>query len=308
MKNLALLFLLLSFSTGCKKNNTDITPILTTTAISSTTQTTAVSGGNITNDGGTVVTARGVCWSTSQNPTIANNKTTDGTGTGSFSSNITGLTANTTYYIRSYATNSTGTAYGNDVPFTTQSGSNGNVTICSQVWMTTNLDVTNYRNGDPIPQVTDPTQWVGLTTGAWCYYNNDPANVTIYGKLYNWYAVNDSRGLAPQGWHIPSDAEWTTLSTCLGGEAGGAMKEVGTTHWSTPNYGASNSSGFTGLPGGYRGYVGTFYHIGGYGYWWGSTEYGTNYAWYRLLGDDNGDLGRNFTTKPNGFSVRCLRD
>ena len=104
------------------------------------------------------------------------------------------------------------------------------ITICNQVWMLKNLDVSTYRNGDPIPQVTDPTTWVGLTTGAWCYYNNDPANGAIYGKLYNWYAVNDPRGLAPTGWHVPSDAEWTELSTCLDaisptGNVGGKMKE-----------------------------------------------------------------------------------
>src|SRR5690606_33259564 len=109
---------------------------------------------------------------------------------------------------------------------------------------------------DVIPQVTDPTIWGNLTTGAWCYYNNDPANEIIYGKLYNWYAVNDPRGLAPVGWHIPSDSEWTILTDYLGGfeVAGGKMKETGTTHWANPNIGADNSSGFTGLPGGYRAY------------------------------------------------------
>jgi uncharacterized protein (TIGR02145 family) len=286
-----------------------VLPSITTTTMSAITATTATSGGNITSDGGAVVRARGVCWSTSQNPTIANNKTTDGTGTGSFTSNITGLSANTTYYIRSYATNSTGTAYGNDVPFTTQSGSNGNVTICSQIWMTKNLDVTTYRNGDPILQVTDNYQWNGLTTGAWCYYNNDPANGAIYGKLYNWYAVNDPRGLAPQGWHIPSDAEWTTLTTCLGGEivAGSAMKEVGATHWGTANTGATNSSGFAGLPGGVRGSV--FGNIGNYGNWWSSTESNTLNAWGRSLSAAYGMVARYmYNNKKAGFSVRCLRD
>src|ERR1035437_4904310 len=127
------------------------------------------------------------------------------------------------------------------------------VTICTQSWMLKNLDVSTYRNGDLIPEVTDGSAWSALTAGAWCWYNNDSAtNASTYGKLYNWYAVNDPRGLAPTGWHVPSDAEWTTLSTCLGGNAvaGGAMKETGTTHWTSPNTGATNSSGFTGLPGG----------------------------------------------------------
>src|ERR1035437_5597261 len=148
------------------------------------------------------------------------------------------------------------------------------VTICSQIWMLNNLEVTTYRNGDPIPQVTDSIQWVNLTTGAWCYYNNNSANGPVYGKLYNWYAVNDPRGVAPAGWHVPSDAEWTTLSTCLGGDliAGGPMKETGTTHWTYANSGATNSSGFTGLPGGYRTNVGTFNVVGSAGGWWSSTE------------------------------------
>src|SRR5436190_23369500 len=134
------------------------------------------------------------------------------------------------------------------------------VTICDQVWMIKNLDVSTYRNGDPIPEVTDPSQWAGLTTGAWCYYENNSANGTIYGKLYNWYAVNDPRGLAPLGWHVPSDEELTTLTSCLGGVfvAGGTMKETGTTHWLAPNTEATNSSGWTGLPGGYRNEFGSF--------------------------------------------------
>src|SRR5450759_3473794 len=130
------------------------------------------------------------------------------------------------------------------------------VTICTQVWMLKNLDVSTYRNGDLIPKVTDPTAWSALTTGAWCWCSNDSAtNASTYGKLYNRYAVNDPRGLPPTGWHVPSDAEWNTLITCLGGDpfvAGGAMKETGTTHWQSPNTDATNSSGFTGLPGGLR--------------------------------------------------------
>ena len=146
-----------------------------------------------------------------------------------------------------------------------------NVTIGTQIWASTNLDVTTYRDGTPIPQVTDPTQWGNLTTGAWCYYNNDSTTGATYGKIYNWYAVagihdNDpntpNKILAPTGWHIPSDTEWNSIINFLdpnanGGltvpnVAGSAMKETGTTHWFSPNTGATNSSGFTGLPGGYR--------------------------------------------------------
>jgi uncharacterized protein (TIGR02145 family) len=185
------------------------------------------------------------------------------------------------------------------------------VTICSQIWMLNNLEVTTYRNGDPIPQVTDPAAWGLLSTGAWCYYNNNSANGPVYGKLYNWYAVNDPRGLAPAGWHVPSDAEWTTLSTCLGGDliAGGPMKEIGTTHWTPPNTGATNSSGFTGLPGGLRTNDGTFYGVGNFGFWWSSTENSnTSNAWARFLACFNGPIARSNPPKQGGFSVRCLRD
>ena len=187
------------------------------------------------------------------------------------------------------------------------------VTICSQVWMCKNLDVSTYRNGDPIPKVTDPNTWANLTTGAYCYYNNDSAQyAAVYGKLYNWYAVNDPRGLAPLGWHVPSNGEWAALETCLGGSsvAGGKMKEAGTAHWLSPNTGATNSSGFTGLPGGFRTYFGSFDLIGGHGYWWSSTEINTTDAWHLYLPYYNGTSYRlSFGLgKLYGFSVRCLRD
>ncbi len=189
-------------------------------------------------------------------------------------------------------------------------GCNSSITIGTQQWMIVNLDVETYRNGDTIPQVTDKAAWPALTTGAWCYYNNDAANGAKYGKLYNWYAVNDLRGLAPQGWHIPNDAEWTTLSTLLGGEvlAGGKLKEVGTLNWQRPNTKATNESGFSALPGGARDYGGTFNNVGGYGYWWSATVGNSPYAWYRYLYYDGGSLGRTNVIKKIGFSVRCLRD
>ncbi len=182
------------------------------------------------------------------------------------------------------------------------------VLIGTQYWMDKNLELTTYRNGDLIPYVTDPTAWASLTTGAWCYYGNDPSSG--YGKLYNWYAVNDSRGLAPQGWHIPTDAEWTTLSTLLGGTsaAGGKMKTTGTTRWTSPNTGATNESGFAGLPGGNRTNNGTFYDIGDYGNWWSSTEHNTDNAWFRYLDYGIGIVYPFNTIKGYGFSVRCLRD
>ena len=148
-----------------------------------------------------------------------------------------------------------------------------NVKIGEQTWMVKNLDVDHYRNGDPIPQVTDQTAWANLTTGAWCYYNGDATQGSTYGKLYNWYAVSDPRGLAPAGWHIPSDEEWTTLEKSLGGSsvAGGKMKETGTLHWETPNSGGNNSSGWAGLPGGCRSVNGFFSSVKENGFWWSSS-------------------------------------
>ncbi len=192
---------------------------------------------------------------------------------------------------------------------------NPDVQICNQVWMGCNLDVDTYRNGDPIPEVTDATAWSKLTTGAWCYNNNDPANGAIYGKLYNWYAVNDPRGLAPDGWHIPSDAEWTELTNCLGGVAvaGGKLKSTGTKEggdglWLSPNTGATNSSGFSALPGGYRYYNGGFNNLRYNGIWWSATENDETYAWGRILDYINASISRYDIDKVLGFSVRCVRD
>ena len=197
-----------------------------------------------------------------------------------------------------------------------------NVTIGTQIGSSANLDVTTYRDGTPIPQVIDPTEWANSTTGAWCYYDNDPANNATYGKLYNWYAVagiHDAaslidpslrKQLAPQGWHIPSDAEWTTLTTFLGGEfvAGGKMKSTGTSLWLSPNTAATNESGFTGLPAGCRLNLGSFNYIGNYGFWWSSSESSTANSWLRNLVYDDGIANSYTINKKNGFSVRCLRD
>ena len=189
------------------------------------------------------------------------------------------------------------------------------VTIGTKVWTDKNLDVTTYRNGDVIAQITNTTDWANATAGAWCYYNNDPANGAIYGKLYNWYAVNDPRGLAPQGWHIPTDAEWTTLGgTLLGGNAvaGGKMKTTGTTRWNTPNTRATNESGYAGLPGGGRSYLGTFNNVGDFGLWWSATDFfsagASARAWVRYLGYNDGILFRSNYYKSSGFSVRLVKD
>ena len=183
------------------------------------------------------------------------------------------------------------------------------VTIGSQVWMVENLDVCTYRNGDPIPQVTDLNEWKNTTSGAWCYYNNDPATGEIYGKLYNWYAINDPRGIAPTGWHIPSDEEWTNLTDFLGGSgvAGGKMKESGLSHWNNPNSGATNLSGFTALPGGFRGISGSFTNISLHSYFWSSTKK-NNDAWNRDLSYGDAGVVRDLKDLFIGHSVRCIKD
>jgi|SRR3972149_5018595 len=186
------------------------------------------------------------------------------------------------------------------------------VTIGSQVWMKENLKVTHYRNGDVIPEVTDVTSWSGLITGAYCNYNNDAGNVPTYGRLYNWYTVVDSRNLYPTGWHVPSDAEWTTLETYLGIYylAGGKLKETGIIHWQSPNTGADNSSGFTALPGGQRskGNNGVFVDIGRYGYWWTTSALDNYSAWAYSVGFSDAGLHRGSSYKQNSFSVRCVKE
>ncbi len=214
---------------------------------------------------------------------------------------------------------------------------NGQVRIGTQVWMTKNLNVSRYSDGTPIPQVTNPAQWENLTTGAWCYYNNSTTNGAIYGKLYNWYAVAGiyniaslsnpalRKKLAPTGWHVPSDGEWSNLINCLdpnanGGSnlpniAGGKMKATGTIQagtglWQDPNTDATNALGFTVLPGGCRFIddVGTFNTMGYNGYWWSSSVDGPSSAFYRYLNFDNGSAYRDSDDKRFGYSVRCLRD
>jgi len=212
----------------------------------------ALSGGNITSNGGAAITAIGIVWSTSPNPTLASNlgSTNDGSCTCNFGSILRCLIANTTYYVRAYATNSAGTAYGNQVSFTTQnsvvsSNPGGGVSFNDytyasielgngQEWMAENLRTNIYANGDPIPNVTDNAQWNVLNTGAWAHFNNDSQYENPFGKLYNWYAVADLRNICPTGWHVPTEAEWTVLTDYLGGScvAGGNSIQVmlGTTY------------------------------------------------------------------------------
>jgi uncharacterized protein (TIGR02145 family) len=184
------------------------------------------------------------------------------------------------------------------------------VTIGTQIWIVENLKTTRYNDSTPIPLVTDSAAWNSLTTPGYCWYNNDTANKNTYGAIYNWFTVNTGK-LAPTGWHVPSDDEWTTLTTYLGGEsiAGGKLKETGTTHWRTPNLGATNENGFTALPGGHRDVNGSFNVIGDDGFWWSVTEYGTTgKAWYRSMDYNYVGVLRVSNNKTNGHSVRCVKN
>jgi uncharacterized protein (TIGR02145 family) len=399
-------------SVRCLKGEGLVLAAVTTSTLSSIGSTTSTSGGNITSDGGATVTARGVCWNTSTGPTTANSKTTDGSGTGAFTSNITGLSPGTAYYIRAYATNSVGTVYGNELNFTTpippttttgsalavtansatisgtvnannlssavtfeygtttsyglsanalespvtgssatsvstslsgltpstiyhfrvkavstggtSYGNDGSfttsaalltvsdydaniynvITIGTQDWMQSNLKTTHYNNGEIIPEVTDGPSWGSLTSGAYTWYSNDATTYKdTYGGLYNWYTTVDIRNVCPTGWHVPTNLEWTTLTSYVGENPGGQLKETGLTHWITVNVCATNTFNFTGLPGGYREWSTCYFDgLRTVGYFWSSNSYSIR------LGNGYCDaLLDGIIPQSYGFSVRCLK-
>ena len=222
--------------------------------------------------------------------------------------------ANTTNDVINGSCACAGTAVGNGT-YTPGNGAtdiDGNtytsIIINGQEWMQQNLAVSKYKNGDPIPTGLGNSTWYSTTSGAYAIYNSDPANNTLYGKLYNWYAVSDSRGICPAGWHIPSDEEWTALETNLGGSSVAGDKMKTTAVWNSPNAGATNESGFSGLPGGYRDFGGAYYNIAFFGDWWSSTEFDSLNAWNRSLGYNYSLVFRNLNGKRFGMSVRCVRD
>ena len=294
---------------------------VSTNPISTITTNNAISGGNIIYDGGAAVTQRGVCWSINPNPTISNNLTINGSGTGNFTSNISGLPPATTYYVRAYAINTIGISYGNELTFSTI-GPGAGVTFDGyiypsivlgngQEWMSENLRTTIFANGDIIPNVIDDIQWDNLTTGAWCHYNNDNQFENPYGKLYNGYTVVDVRNVCPNSWHVPTDDEWFGLINYLGGLsiAGDKMKSTGTQYWYAPNTNATNESGFSGLPGGSAQGVWQDVEMNGVGHWWSSTLLlPNNGIWFYSLGWDIGSVLRSNAVPVFGMSVRCLKD
>jgi uncharacterized protein (TIGR02145 family) len=320
-------------------------PFVVTLSAYEISDTAALSGGNVIDDGGAPVTARGVCWATHPDPSIDDDHTEDGTGTGSFTSAITDLEFLTTYYYTAYATNPEGTAYGDILELTTLDKRNHVtdidrntyrvVTIGSQVWMAENLRASRYADGTPIPLVEDQTTWGDLTISdkAFCYYSYDSTYKEDYGALYSWPAamngeagsdLNPSgiQGACPDGWHLPGDNEWKDLEMFLGmtqnkadstgyrGEGiGGKLKATGTDHWEDPNTGATDESGFSALPGGLNNSAGYCYNRTIDCYFWSSTDGGDNEIWYRYLSYERSEIYRDMTYwYGDGFSVRCVKD
>jgi uncharacterized protein (TIGR02145 family) len=324
---LLILELVLLLSSSCKKDIPATIPQVSTTEARVVFSSSATVGGNVLSDGRLDV-VRGICWSKNQSPTTADNITKDGSGVGIFATTLTGLTSNTTYYFCAYATNNIGTSYGSILSFTTGQTTvndiDGNgydiVTIGSQIWMVQNLKVTHYRNGDTLPNITDNNQWYQLTSGAYCNYNNDTSIAKIYGRLYNGYAICDSRNICPEGWHIPSYYEWSKLEIYLGKEnAGGKMKEAGRKHWQNqftwadPYKDATNESGFSALPGSDRDMGGRFFDLIGYAaIWWVSTEsvfVSPLIAGRRIINESPFLYSQyDFYPPKQGLSVRCLKD
>lgn len=309
----------LQFNLGAPPSWIDNPFGITTQNASLITSSSAKSGGNIHSNGGAPITARGVCWGIAHNPTLANSFTTDGVGVGPFESQLTLLSPNTTYYVRTYATNSKGTLYGNEISFTTAEvilDNDGNqytaVQIGSQIWMKPNLAVTTYNNGSSITQIADASTFFGSVSGAYDYLFSDPNQGTTFGVLYNWYAVSTGN-LCPIGWRVPSNSDWNTLGGFLGGEsiAGGKLKEVGLDHWQAPNAGATDEFGFKALPGAMKSNVGygVWQYVNNWGAFWTSDPYDANSATCRYI--DASSTGLNLGSsvgKNTGMSVRCLKN
>jgi len=321
---------------GCKKsdNNNESSnvniPVLSTASVNYILQTSVVSGGNITSDGGATVTVRGVCWSTGLTPTVSDKKTTNGTGAGTFNSNVRGLSPGTVYYLRAYATNSNGTGYGSAISFTTvgttfTDSRDGNVykivQIANKIWMAENLRYLPSVVGPATGSLTTPYYYVYGYDGTDVNVAKAQSNYIIYGALYNWPAAMNGaagsssnpsgvQGVSPAGWHIPSNAEWNELADSLGGAdvAGGKLKETGNIHWTSPNEGATNETGFTALPGGGIGY-GNFNDILNRAYWFSTTEDNAdNVVFGKYISYDGGGLMDLLAIKAYGLSVRCVKD
>jgi len=296
--------------------------------------------GTVVTDNGLSVTERDICWSSKRLPTIENDTVLVGSGIGNFTGLLKKLIAGHTYYVRAYAINEHGVSYSNTMQVTTEYDPtipnpvfNGSSCLCTvddidgntyratqignQYWMLENLRVTRYRNGDAIPFINDNETWTGLKTGAQGIYNNNAEanSVNKFGRFYNYYAVSDSRNLAPEGWHIPTDAEWLELENYLDSimttSDTKAKSLASASDWTESSVEGSigyidqatytllnNSSGFSALPSG----------ITTFAAWWSANQFDDGEAWFRSLNYNSSVVGRGHYEKRFGLSVRCVKD
>lgn len=312
----------------CKKDDEksqpseEIITVVTTISASSMTTTSVICGGIVTDDDSLSIIERGVCYSTSQNPTIDNTKILSAGQNGKFDCNLTGLTINGTYYVKAYTKKNSGITYGNEIKFTTDplnvSDNDGNtynvIRIGTQLWMKENLRTTKYQDGTSIPNNSSDVSWVNQKNGAYCWYYNYIPNKDKYGALYNYIAVVDARNICPKGWHIPTDAEWSILIKYIGG-LNNANKLKDSTLWQQNNLNDNNSTGFSALPSGRRViFLNTsfnddvrFEYIGTLTNFWSYNWYDETNAWAYSIVSTN-IIYRYYECKWNGYSVRCIRD
>jgi uncharacterized protein (TIGR02145 family) len=330
---LLIMTILIISTVCCSKKNENLPELSTIDALDITFQT-ASCGGSISSDGGAKITGRGICWSTTQNPTISENMITDTTtGVGDYTVSFSHLPVNTPIYVRAYAINSKGISYGNEISFTLwlnasdnsvtdiDNNSYGTLKIGTQIWMKENLKVTHYQNGDPIPNLTflNDYEWLNTNSGAFSSYEDNPDNPGKYGYLYNGYAITNSKNICPAGWHIPAKQEWEKLVDYLGGSytAGNLLKSQ--TDWTSLNEKTNDMSGFSSLPGGSRlqplpeSTHTIFYGIKTNSYYWTKDEFNSTYPqdsmWYiKMMNSTEWALLDYNITKKCGLSARCIKD
>ena len=306
--------------TTCKKADKISLPVAITYTPLFIESTYVTIGCMVESDGGSPIVGCGIYMGLSQNPETTGTQLQIATDTGSFLGQVSGLLPNTQYFIKAYAKNVRGESLGAQVNFTTpgtitdyENNIYETVRIGTQLWMAQNLGTTHYLNGDIIVTTNPATLDISNVTSPefqWSYGGVD-ANVIIYGKLYTWYTITDSRKVCPTGWHIPTDSDWTSLESTLGGYiiAGSELKEAGNSHWASPyNLDATNESCFKALPGGYRNVTGGFLSLGSYGNWWSSTDGDATNGWIQSLFVQTGQISKTVFLKVNGASVRCIKD
>jgi uncharacterized protein (TIGR02145 family) len=299
-------------------------PVVSTSDPSEITGATVIAGGNITYDGGKPVLEAGICFDTLPDPDVNDSlRKVSSPATGTFSIKIIDLNPTTTFYFRAFARNAAGIAYGETKSFTTttlytsgdtlidQDGIKyPTIVILGKRWMASNLRTSKYRDGSAITNAKTNPEWTSQAGGAWCNYDNLALNDKTYGKLYNWFTVTSPKELCPTGWKVPSDADWDNLISYLGdvNKAGLKMRTTGTSLWNSPNEGATNSSGFSGVPGGSRSDFGSFGFKGAGAFFWTSSEFDATYSRFRSLNGDLPTVTDGYDRKKIGMSVRCMEE